>query len=118
MAKQQQVSTVYTDDLSGDTLTEDQVHTVTFGVDGVSYQIDLSEQNATSLRDDLASWVQHARKTSTTRRSTSSSSARGKASTNREQSAAIREWARSNGHEVSDRGRISATVIDAFNSTH
>jgi hypothetical protein len=36
----------------------------------------------------------------------------------REQTAAIRAWARQNGHQVSDRGRISKTVVDAFQAAH
>ncbi|EUA49714.1 protein lsr2 [Mycobacteroides abscessus subsp. bolletii 1513] len=54
----------------------------------------------------------------TSSRAGSSGSGRGRASIDREQSAAIREWARKNGHNVSSRGRIPAEVVDAFNAAN
>jgi hypothetical protein len=122
VARQQRIDTVFTDDLIGDVLTEDEVQTVTFAVDGTTYEIDLSEKNASSLRNDAAAWVEHARtvtRPKTTGRSTrrSSTGAR-RPNTDRKRSAKIRQWAHTNGHKVSKRGRIPAAVVDAYNAAH
>ncbi|GHH76653.1 histone-like nucleoid-structuring protein Lsr2 [Promicromonospora soli] len=103
----QKVQLVLEDDMDGGAADE----TVNFGLDGVSYEIDLNAEHAAQLRDALASWVGHARKvkspvargTGTTRRSRSGSD-----------TAAVREWAKANGFTVSDRGRISAEVQEAY----
>ncbi len=112
MARQQKVDVVFTDDLTGDTLPEDDAQTVTFAVDGTTYEIDLSAKNASSLRNDFAAWTEHARTvtgTKTTGRSTRrTTSTAQRPNTDRKQSAKIREWAQSNGHTVSARGRIPA----------
>lgn len=94
--------------------------TVEFGVDGVTYEIDLSADNAAKLRDQLAVWVSHARRCQGVRRGKSASMAAEKptAPMDREQSAAIREWARNNGHEVSERGRISAKLVALYHRAH
>lgn len=114
MAKQQQVTTLFIDDLDGTELDESAVTTVQFALDGTTYEIDLSKANATSLRDDLTTWINHARK-ATARSTTARRSTRTGPAVDRAQSAAIREWARKNGHEVSGRGRISAKVVEAYN---
>ncbi|AOW93602.1 nucleoid-associated protein Lsr2 [Rhodococcus sp. WMMA185] len=94
--------------------------TVEFGLDGVQYEIDLSSDNAAKLRGQLDVWVSHARKVSSRKRGRASAvpaSAKSRISLDREQSAAIREWARKNGKKVSARGRISAEIIDAYNKS-
>lgn len=88
--------------------------TVDFSVDGVSYSIDLSAENAQKLRDDFAMWTAHGRRVSGRKRTRGPATKAARASVDREQSAAIRDWARRSGHEVSDRGRIPAAVIEAF----
>ncbi|GAA2788781.1 histone-like nucleoid-structuring protein Lsr2 [Crossiella cryophila] len=107
------------DDLDGSEAEE----TVEFAVDGVSYEIDLSGDNATKLRDALASYVAGARRTGGRRRTTSAPGRSGAvagraagrvASADREQNQAIREWARKRGMKVSDRGRIPADVLQQF----
>jgi Lsr2 len=101
------------DDLDG-TQSED-IGTVTFGLDGVTYEIDLTEANAVNLRKSLAEFVTHARRTGgRVKRGTASSASNGSATANHEQAQAVREWARRNGHEVSNRGRIPASLIEAF----
>ena len=108
----QRVEVVLLDDVDGGAAEE----TVTFAVDGVSYEIDLSEKNARKLRDDLAKWTGHARRSGASRgarrRSTSAAPAK------RTDLAEVREWARANGHQVSDRGRISGEVQAAFDKAH
>ena len=111
MAKKVTVTLV--DDFDGDGAADE---TVEFGLDGVSYEIDLSSKNAKKLRDDLKLWVEKGRRVGGRRRGGRSAGTGRRASIDREQSAAIREWARRNGHNVSTRGRIPADVIDAFHA--
>ena len=113
MAKKVTVTLV--DDFDGEGTADE---TVEFGLDGVSYEIDLSSKNAAKLRNDLKQWVDAGRRVGGRRRgrSAAGSGGRGRAAIDREQSAAIREWARRNGHNVSSRGRIPADVIDAFHA--
>jgi hypothetical protein len=92
--------------------------TVSFGLDGASYEIDLSAKNAAKLRDALAIYVANARRAG---RSSASSSAprRGRSGRgDREQTQAIREWARKNGFKVGEKGRIPANVLEAYHSKH
>ncbi|CAM2882292.1 histone-like nucleoid-structuring protein Lsr2 [Skermania piniformis] len=115
MAKKVTVTLI--DDVDGEAAADE---TVEFGLDGVSYEIDLSASNAAKLRDELDTWVSSARKVSGRRRARVTPAAQvtgksGRAVVDREQSAAIREWARRNGHKVSARGRISAEIADAYN---
>ena len=102
------------DDLSGEEADE----TVRFGLDGAQYEIDLSEKNATKLRESLAPFVSAARRaggrTSSSRRSRSSSRRSG----GTDRTADIREWARSNGYTVSDRGRIASNIVEAYDKAH
>ncbi len=107
----QRVEVVLIDDLDGGTAAE----TVTFALDGVSYEIDLSDKNARKLRADLATWTGHARKAGSVR---GGSRRRGGGSAKRADLSAVREWARANGHSVSDRGRISAEVQAAYDKAH
>jgi hypothetical protein len=113
------------DDIDGTAATE----SVSFGLDGASYEIDLNDKNAKKLRDALGNFVDHARRADGGRRAAAPAPRRGRAAKSsskpasrptpdREQTAAIREWARANGHAVSERGRLSATVLDAFEAAH
>lgn len=104
----------YIDDLDG--TSSDSIETVEFGLDGVTYEIDLSDTNAGELRDHLATYVGLARRTGgrVKRGLASPGSRSGGSGHSREQTHAIREWAKKNGHDVSDRGRIPAAVIEAF----
>ena len=116
----QQVNVKFVDDLDG----SDAAGTVSFAIDGRAYEIDLSEDNAARLRDSLASCVAAARQSGGSAAAGCSapkmtaSSGRRPQPLDREQTAAIRAWARQNGHQVSDRGRISKTVVDAFQAAH
>jgi hypothetical protein len=107
------------DDLDG-TPGED-ITTVTFGIDGAEYEIDLSEINAARLRSELDVFLAAARRTGgrVRRSGTGSSASRGGGDTrSKEETKAIRDWARQNGHDISDRGRIPASIIDAYTSTN
>ncbi|HEY2203671.1 MAG TPA: Lsr2 family protein [Pseudonocardia sp.] len=110
MAQKVVVSLV--DDLDGGQAAE----TVQFGLDGRSYEIDLSDDHAAALRDALAEYVAGARRASGSggaRRARAASGA-SRATGDREQNQAIRDWAREHGHNVSDRGRIPTEVIEAY----
>jgi hypothetical protein len=107
----QKVLVQLVDDLDG--TSSNDIATVTFGLDGVTYEIDLNENNASNLRDHLAEFISSARRTGG-RVKRGGSAVAGGSGRNREQTQAIREWAKKNGHDVSDRGRIPAAVIDAF----
>jgi hypothetical protein len=102
------------DDLDGS--SSDSVETVEFGLDGVTYEIDLNEDNASKLRGELADYVAAARRTGgRVKRGLASAAAHTNGSgRNREQTQAIREWAKANNWEISDRGRIPADIIEAF----
>lgn len=108
----QRVDIVLVDDVDGSAADE----TVTFAVDGISYEIDLSADNADRLRDGLAEWLQHARRVSGSRRRGSRSTT--KQSTTAASNTTVREWARANGHEVAERGRIKSEIVDAFNAAN
>lgn len=84
--------------------------TVSFGLDGVNYEIDLNEEHAAQLRDALSAWVGRARRTGG--RKSTRSGAPGKSPSS--DAAKIRLWARDNGIEVSERGRIPAEVRERY----
>ncbi len=88
--------------------------TVTFALDGVSYEIDLSSGNASRLRDGFAEWTGHARKVRGGARKSASRSTASSSSAGREDLNKIREWGRENGFKVSDRGRVSGELQTAY----
>src|SRR4051812_6767976 len=105
----QKVLVQFVDDLDG-TSSED-VSTVQFGLDGVSYEIDLNETNAEQLRKIYADYVAAARRTGGRLKSGGRSG--GKAARSGE-AGQIREWALENGYELSGRGRIPSHVVEAY----
>jgi Lsr2 len=114
MAKQ--VITLLTDDLDGGEADR----TVEFGLDGVNYTIDLSEKNAGKLRKALDPYLNVATRVGRSgagdargvRRGAPVSTGRA----SRDQNQAIREWASKNGYEVSERGRIPSSIVEAYHS--
>jgi hypothetical protein len=108
----QKVSIVLVDDIDQSEAEE----TVSFGLDGKEYAIDLNSKNATALRDALAPYVGHARPVSgrSSRRSSSAKSASAGGAAPSE----IRAWARENGFDVPERGRVSAEVREAYAAAH
>jgi nucleoid-associated protein Lsr2 len=107
----QKVHIVLEDDLDGSDATQ----TVSFGLDGTSYEIDLNDKNAGKLRDALAQYVGAGRSVGGARRGRKSASS----ATNLGPSAReVRDWARSNGFDVPDRGRIPADVRTAFDAAN
>ena len=100
------------DDLDGGKAEE----TVTFGLDGRAYHIDLSGKNARALRKAMAPFVGSARKVGGTRQGRST----GRKATVRSgpSTQEIREWARAQGMQVAERGRIPADVTAQFQAAH
>jgi hypothetical protein len=105
MAQKVQISLI--DDLTGQEADE----TITFGLDGATYEIDLSTKNADKLRKQLAPFVGGARRTSTTKRGRKNNGAGPRP-------AEVRSWATANGYEVTARGRIPASVMEAYAAVH
>ncbi len=102
----QRVQVVLVDDVDGGEATE----TLSFSLENVSYEIDLSAENAAQMRADFQVWVDRGRKVSTKRS--------GANRTRRNDSAKVRAWAKSNGYEVSERGRISSEIREAYNKAN
>lgn len=103
---------VLEDDLDGGTADE----TVKFALDGMNYEIDLSEKNAAKLRTALAKFLQHSRRAGRSGVVRQSHAGRGPARPDREQNKAIRGWAKRKGKPISDRGRIPQEIIDEYNA--
>ena len=110
----QRVNVVLVDDLDG----SDAVETVSFALDGVDYEIDLNEQHAGELREALSLYVGHGRRTGGRRRRGQAAGAGRAASTGGPSASEIRAWARENGWDVPDRGRVSAEVRSAYAAAH
>src|SRR5690242_6386788 len=109
----QKVTVELVDDLDG-TVSSD-ITTVGFGLDGVSYEIDLAEENASKLRDAFADYVGAARRIGgRAKRGTLARASVARPAVDREQTKAIRDWARDNGWPVAERGRIPSNVIEAY----
>ena len=119
--------TIYTCDLhEGDEVSEG-VAEVSFAFDGSSYEIDLCPDHRNEMEEAFATYVGSARRanrtgTSSPRRASrpaaSSSSGRSSGGSDREEVQRIREWAREQGHTVSERGRLSSSVLEAYRAAH
>jgi hypothetical protein len=109
----QKVQVLLVDDTDGAAADE----SVTFSLDGVSYEIDLTADHAKQLRESLAHWVGNARKVSG-RSAGQARNASPKRSSGTGDATKIREWARANGRDVSERGRISADIKAAYTAAH
>lgn len=107
MAKKTTV--VLEDDITGEPAAE----AVEFGLDGTTYDIDLSADNAARLRGALAEFVSHGRRR-TARRPAAGPFARGTGNSSDVDPARIRQWARDNGLVIASRGRVPAGVAEAY----
>jgi len=97
------------DDLDGSAATE----TVSFAWQGTSYEIDLSKKNASAFEKLLLPYIGSSRKVAARR----TASKRATGSSKAAELAAIRTWARANGYNVSERGRIASHVVDAYHAS-
>ena len=105
------------DDLDGSRLDEGEGDTVTFAFQGAEYTIDLSQKHVDEFHDAMAKYIAAAQKVSGRRASSSTGSTRSNSAgdkPDKNQLSAVRAWARENGHKVSDRGRVSQEVLDAY----
>lgn len=105
MAQQVQVS--FVDDLDG----SEAEGTVRFGLDGAEYEIDLNAEHAAALRQAIGTYAEHARKAGGAARRP----ARGGPRRARQDTTAVREWAKSQGLKVAERGRVPADVLAKYN---
>ena len=116
----QQATVRFIDDLDGSEASG----TFDFSLDGRNFQIDLSDENAAKLRQALTPFIAAARKAGGRSpgrgraRPQRPASEEKRARSSREETAAIREWARANGHQVNDRGRIAKSVVEAYQVAH
>ena len=109
------------DDIDGTQITGDGGETVTFALDGTTYEIDVTREHARQLRDAVEVYVANGRRVGGRRaRATTPGRSSGGSSGRRDpaQTKAIKEWARANGHQISDRGRIAQRVLDAYEAAH
>src|SRR5690242_6164578 len=104
----QKIQTLFIDDLDG----SEAEGTVRFGLDGVEYEIDLSAEHSRELRDALAPFVGAARRAGRAARQPAHSGRRGSAG--RPNPTEVREWAKEQGIEVKDRGRVPAELVVKF----
>ncbi len=104
----QKIQTLFVDDLDG----SDAEGTVRFGLDGTSYEIDLSTAHAEELRSVLAPYARAGRKVTGAARRTGRG--RAKAAANGFSTNEVRDWAKANGVEIKDRGRVPADVVAKF----
>lgn len=108
----QRVQTLLEDDFDGSEADE----TITFGLDGAEYQIDLTAVNAAELRDTLNPWITHARRSGGRRkRGTRQTPTRPSSGPS---TADIRAWAQENGWDVPSRGRVPANIRNAYDAAH
>jgi hypothetical protein len=102
----QKIQTLFIDDIDGGAAEG----TVRFALDGTDYEIDLSSKHSEELHDALRKYVEHARKVSgTARRSGARAGRRPNVDTG-----AVRAWARENGHDIKDRGRVPADLVAKY----
>jgi hypothetical protein len=108
----QKMITELFDDLDGSPAVE----TVRFGYAGREYEIDLNEEHAAALDEALAPYVEHARRTNGGKPRRGRRAEEGRRSSKKLR--AIRQWAREQGLQVSDRGRISADIVAKYDAAH
>jgi hypothetical protein len=108
----QKIVTVYTDDLTGAESAEVQTHT--FALDGVNYEIDLVSDNYDKLFEALAPFIDKGRKLGRTK----SAARPRRASTEGPSAEKLRVWARENNYQVNDRGRVPASIREAYEKAH
>lgn len=102
----QQIQTLFIDDIDGG----DAAGTVRFALDGVDYEIDLSAKHADDLHAALGKYIDRARKAGGTRRSARG----GRRSASAVDTTAVRAWAKGQGIDIKDRGRVPADIVTRY----
>ena len=103
----QKIQTLFIDDIDGG----EAEGTVRFGIDGAGYEIDLSAKHSDELRDALKEFIAHARKVGGSSRRDTTRSARKPSAID---TVAARAWARDNGYDIKERGRVPAEVVAKY----
>lgn len=109
----QKILTVLTDDIDGKELSDGDGETVSFALDGRHYEIDLSNKNAEKMRAAFADYIQQGRRVAR-----NGNSSRSKRTQIGPSAQVVRDWARSNGHDVPERGRIPGHIRDAYDAAN
>ena len=102
----QRIQMLFIDDIDGG----EAAGTVRFGLDGTQYEIDLSAAHGDELRKALEQYIAHARRTGGTARR----AARSRRGSGAVDTAKVREWAKGQGIEIKDRGRVPASVVEQY----
>ena len=110
----QTVKIILEDDIDGGEANE----TVRFGIDGGQYEIDLSSENATKLREALRPYVSAGRRASSAKNPRSSGTTTRPSRSGNPETPKIRAWAKEQGLQVSDRGRIHQDIQDKYYAAH
>jgi hypothetical protein len=108
----QKIQTLFIDDIDGG----EAEGTIRFGLDGTEYEIDLSIKHSKELRTALGKYVEHARKTGGTARRSARGGTR-KAGAVDIDTTAVRAWAKANGVDIKDRGRVPADIVSKYRET-
>ncbi|MEV0370570.1 Lsr2 family protein [Streptomyces sp. NPDC050636] len=101
----QKIVTIYTDDLTGEESSEAATHTI--ALDGVTYEIDLGPDSYDKLLEAVGPFLKAGRKSGRVRKPR-------KAAAGGDDTSAIRAWAKENGYQVNDRGRVPADIREAY----
>jgi Lsr2 len=107
----QKIQTLFIDDIDGGEADG----TVRFALDGAEYEIDLSSKHDDELRSALSNYIAHARKVSSPARK--ATLARGGRKPSAVDTVAVRAWARDNGYDIKDRGRVPADLVAKYKET-
>jgi Lsr2 len=100
-----------TDDLSGADIPAGKGETVSFSLDGTSYEIDLTAKNASVLRKALRPYIEAGRAIKGSRRRPVGTKVSADSRT-------VKEWARANGYQVRERGPVPKEILSAFEAAH
>ncbi|MBY0690375.1 histone-like nucleoid-structuring protein Lsr2 [Microbacterium marinilacus] len=103
------------DDLDESVLEPGEGETVLFAIDGKSYEIDLKTQNAEALREAFAPYIKAGRRAGAANAPAARSARKRNSGVDL---SAVRDWARKNGHTVSERGRVPQSILDAYNAAN
>jgi hypothetical protein len=106
----QQTSITFVDDVDGKEIKDNDQPTVHFSLDGVTYEIDLHDRNQSKLREALAPFIDKAKRVG------AKTGKAGKKTQSGPSAKEVRDWARSNGFDVPDRGAIPKNVREAFDA--
>ncbi len=116
------------DDIDGSVIDDESGEAIEFSVSGVEYVIDLKAKNAIEFHRKLDYYIEHATRVGGRKRKAAATSPKATTPTptpetaptkrDPEQTRAIRQWAADEGYEISDRGRIPAEIVDAFEAAH